>query len=208
MLRKMNERSKEWYLKSAKVRDKLLRPVVSVFSKMGLTANMITYSSIISMVLFVMSIKRSMLASVVFLIYGIGGDLFDGVLARYQGKQSDKGKFIDMVADNLNFALFVIGLSYGGLIQPLVGTLIVYFMILSKVFRSIWNSLELKSDWYFKTVAGALPNVVVALTYILFFGGLIFGWDYLTKIFYVFSGILLVDGAVFYRRIVYDVRKK
>ena len=113
-----------------------------------------------------------------------------------------------MVADNLNFALFVIGLSYGGLIQPLVGTLIVYFMILSKVFRSIWNSLELKSDWYFKTVAGALPNVVVALTYILFFGGLIFGWDYLTKIFYVFSGILLVDGAVFYRRIVYDVRKK
>lgn len=199
----MNERSKEWYLKSANTRDWLFRPVVSVFSKMGLTANIVTYSSVISMVLFVVSIKRSMLASVVFLIYGIWGDLFDGVLARYQGKQSDKGKFIDMVADNLNFALFVIGLSYGGLIQPLVGTLIVYFMVLSKVFRSIWNGFELKSNWYFKTVAGALPNVVVSLAYILFFGGLIFGWGYLTNIFYVFSGILIVDGAVFYKKIVY-----
>lgn len=73
-------------------------------------------------------------------------DLLDGPLARFQKICSDKGKFIDMFCDILVFSLFVLGLIYADLLIGLVGSILIFALIFSKIFRVIYNIQFLKSD--------------------------------------------------------------
>jgi phosphatidylglycerophosphate synthase len=129
-------------------------------------------------------------------------DLIDGPLARIMGIASDKGKFIDMLCDNLSFSIFVLGLMYAGLLSGVIGAALIYFMVLSKLLRSIHNSRHYKSNWKFKAVAGFTPNFVVALSYILFGILLVGGIEYLGYAYGLFSAILILDAGFFYVRIV------
>lgn len=71
-------------------------------------------------------------------IMGIGGafDLFDGEVARRTGNETKAGAFLDSNLDRLSDALFVLGLIYGGLLDYLLGYIILFLVIMISYIRS------------------------------------------------------------------------
>ena len=191
-----------YYHVSVRIRNFVFNPIARFFSFFGITSNMLSFFGVIMLIFFIFFIKKNILISLIFLLIGIIVDAVDGVLARYQKKSSDRGKFIDMVCDNLNFTLFVIGLVYAGLLNGLIGLICVYSMVLSKLFRIIVNSRFLESDWHFKAVAGFLPNLCAVTSYLSLPIIVFFRQNYFDLLLIVFSFILIIDSFIFYCKII------
>ncbi|MFX1346795.1 MAG: CDP-alcohol phosphatidyltransferase family protein [Promethearchaeota archaeon] len=71
-------------------------------------------------------------------IMGLGGamDLFDGEVARRTEKETQAGAFLDSNLDRLSDAICIIGLIYGGLLDYLLGYIILFLVIMISYIRS------------------------------------------------------------------------
>ncbi|MBT3704271.1 CDP-alcohol phosphatidyltransferase family protein [Candidatus Peregrinibacteria bacterium] len=192
-----------WKIYSAmqKGRDVLLRPLVKVLAFLRVPPNALSYFGVLMMVLFAVFLQSNLLLALVFAAIGFLADLVDGGVARESGKNSDQGKFVDMVCDNLSFSIFVIGLVYAELLPGLTGLFLVYFMVLSKVFRSVRNALYFKTDWLFKAVAGFVPNFIVAIIYVLFVFYVITSYNFLWEGAMICTAVLVFDFFKYYYEI-------
>lgn len=104
---KIIDSSNKW---SKKFRSKYFKIIIKALDKSGATANSLSFLRALSGVLFFLFVNVNF--TVAFIIIVLGGltDFFDGALARLHGKDSDRGKFIDMLCDNLLFTFFLFGL--------------------------------------------------------------------------------------------------
>jgi phosphatidylglycerophosphate synthase len=149
-------------------KDRYLVLAALLLTRMGAKPNYVTFTGIICMIGFVLVVPVDLRLSVLFLAAALTCDCLDGVLARYQNRASDRGKFIDVMTDEINAFLFVLGLAVGQLADILLLIPFVYFMLLSRVLRVLIYSYEFRSDWLFRPVAGFLHNVVVFSGYLSF----------------------------------------
>ncbi|MFW9998478.1 MAG: CDP-alcohol phosphatidyltransferase family protein [Candidatus Hodarchaeota archaeon] len=71
-------------------------------------------------------------------ILGIAGafDLFDGEVARRTGNETQAGAFLDSNLDRLSDALLILGLIYGGLVDYILGYIILFLVIMISYIRS------------------------------------------------------------------------
>jgi archaetidylinositol phosphate synthase len=71
-------------------------------------------------------------------ILGIAGafDLFDGEVARRTGNETQAGAFLDSNLDRLSDAVLILGLIYGGLVDYLLGYVILFLVIMISYIRS------------------------------------------------------------------------
>ena len=196
------DQSQRFYLKIAKFRDLILRPLLRFLSWLHITPNMLTYSEIIIMFLFILFIQKNLILSSIFLLLVILFDSIDGPLARFQKIDSDKGKFIDLSIDTLVFVMFVWGLIYANLLNGLIGSILIFAVPFSRIFRIIHNNQYIKSDWIFKSYAGFLPVLIVGLSYINFLVYTLFGQNYFFEISIIFPIILLIDIIIFYYKVI------
>ena len=187
--------------------DKLLRPLVYVLTKLRLSAVAITYFSLLLMLSYLFFIKKNSYWALLFLLLALFFDIVDGSLARYQGNNSDRGKFIDMFNDIIIFALFVWGLIYGGYLSGLTGMTLASTLIISKVLRIAYFSAILKSDWHFKAFAGFTPNSLVYLCYFAFFLLVLSGLNLLSEFGIIISVFLFLDIFLYYLKIISPARK-
>jgi archaetidylinositol phosphate synthase len=69
---------------------------------------------------------------------GIAGamDLFDGEVARRTNKETQAGAFLDSNLDRLSDAIFILALVYGGLVDYLLGYIILFLVIMISYIRS------------------------------------------------------------------------
>lgn len=101
-------------------RDILLRPLARVATNAGITADMVSGAGVVAMLLLVGFARQGWLAlSVLPLVISIFFDLFDGTVARYQGKASERGRKIDLAVDTINFVIFSGGMALEKLWHPL-----------------------------------------------------------------------------------------
>lgn len=101
-------------------RDALLSPLARVATNAGITANMASGAGLVAMLLFVGFALQGWLALAVLpLAISIFFDLFDGTLARYQGRASERGRKIDLTVDTTNFVIFAAGMTLEKLWHPL-----------------------------------------------------------------------------------------
>lgn len=98
-----NEKTKIW-------RHRLFLPVYPMLTRLGLTANRLTFVRALAGPVFVFLYPARPQAAVVMMIVAGFLDWMDGGLARYQGKASDRGKFWDVLIDHLNYVLPVFAL--------------------------------------------------------------------------------------------------
>jgi phosphatidylglycerophosphate synthase len=190
------------YYKLVDVRAIIFNPLVRILAFLKITPDMLSYTGLFLMLLFIFLLRANEFSlAAVLLLLTVLLDNIDGVLARYQKRDSDLGKFKDMVVDNICFSLFIIGLVYAKLLTGLIGLIFVYTMILAKLFRSIDHAFFLKSDWHFKAVAGFLPNLFVGLSYLFFLVLVIFNKNYLDSTSILFSILLAIDAFIFYTKI-------
>ena len=133
--------------KSQEFRAKYFRTIIKILDKSGFTANSLSFIRAISGVIFFFLVKFNFLIAFIILIIGGFTDFFDGALARYQKKDSDRGKFIDMVCDNLLFVFFVLGLIKIEFISSL--NLAYFIFILPALYLIIVTNKNefLKNDW-------------------------------------------------------------
>lgn len=100
--------------KTYALRQKFLSPLLSVLTRIGLTANRITYlrGLLLGVMVYELFINASFVGgSVVYIIFLILDGL-DGALARYQNASSDLGRFNDIFVDILAYSFMVFGLAY------------------------------------------------------------------------------------------------
>ncbi len=71
-------------------------------------------------------------------ILGIAGafDLFDGEVARRTGNETQAGAFLDSNLDRLSDAILILGLIYGGLVDYMLGYIILFLVIMISYIRS------------------------------------------------------------------------
>lgn len=155
------KRNLELYLWWAEVRAAFFKPCSFVLARLGVTPNMVTYAGNASMVLFLVFIKRDIKIALIFAAATYIIDLLDGALARYLNKLSDKGKFIDSFADHINYLLLTVGLVYAGIVNPLLGMIVLYLILMDTVLRAMFSSFYIKSDWHFKIFSGPLPGTIM-----------------------------------------------
>ncbi|MFX1502678.1 MAG: CDP-alcohol phosphatidyltransferase family protein [Promethearchaeota archaeon] len=119
------------------------RPV-GFLIKHNFTPNKISYTG------FICSLVASLLIGVFGLYFsiwlswiipffmGIAGamDLFDGEVARRTNKETHSGAFLDSNLDRLSDAIFVLALIYGGLVDYLLGYIILFLIIMISYIRS------------------------------------------------------------------------
>ena len=71
-------------------------------------------------------------------LFGLAGafDLFDGEVARRTEKDTQAGAFIDSNIDRLSDAIIILGLIYGGLVNYLLGYIILFLVLMISYIRS------------------------------------------------------------------------
>ncbi len=119
------------------------RPVEFLI-KHNFTPNKISYlgficTLVVSLLIAICGLYFSIwLSWIIPFILGFAGafDLFDGEVARRTGNETQSGAFLDSNLDRLSDAIFILGLIYGGLLNYLLGYIILFLVIMISYIRS------------------------------------------------------------------------
>jgi phosphatidylglycerophosphate synthase len=131
-------------IRQKEVSNRYINRPVEFLIKHNITPNKISYigficSLVASFLIAIGGLYASLWFSwIIPAIMGIGGafDLFDGEVARRTGNETQSGAFLDSNLDRLSDALFTLGLIYGGLLDYLLGYIILFLVIMISYIRS------------------------------------------------------------------------
>jgi archaetidylinositol phosphate synthase len=131
-------------VRQREISHKFITRPVDFLIKHNITPNKISYIGFIltslSAILIAMGFMYSSLwfSWIIPFLFGLAGafDLFDGEVARRTEKDSETGAFLDSNLDRLSDAIFILGLIYGGLVNYLLGYIILFLVIMISYIRS------------------------------------------------------------------------
>ncbi len=143
-----------------------------------------------------------------FLIFWSGTfDIFDGEVARRASEESKAGAYLDSNLDRLSDIVIILGLIYGGLVDFLLGFIVMFLIIMISYTRSRAENEGINMEGVgIMERAERLIIFIVAIsieTYVYFLTGLITGtpWPWFFPIFmYAFAlslAITLVQRVIF-----------
>ena len=148
-------------------------------------------------------------------ILGIAGafDLFDGEVARRTGNETQAGAFLDSNLDRLSDAILVLGLIYGGLVDYLLGYVILFLVIMISYIRSRAENeginmkgigfMERAERILFLLFAIIIDLIFYFITLLLFNEPIIVFIPYITRI--PVTPIFLVSIIVFTFTLIYTI---
>lgn len=144
-------------------REAALRPLLRLCMACRISANAISTLRIILAAAFIILIPSHAAAAWILIIISIALDGFDGTLARFTKKATDRGKFIDVLADQITFSLLCIGLlriiPELALILSLAAVIIPVLYLIVAVLKNEHT----KSDWLLKPKARLTMYKIVFL---------------------------------------------
>ncbi len=120
------------------VADYVERPVARLFSRLGLTPNVVTFIglAIAGAGAYVIAMGNWWAGGLIVLFAGIF-DLFDGALARATGKASDFGALLDSTIDRVSEAVVLLGLlAYYLIADHDLGSVLVYVALVGSIMVS------------------------------------------------------------------------
>jgi phosphatidylglycerophosphate synthase len=184
----MDPREEKIYNLRIKVTEAIFRPIIKFFTVLHVTADMLSYLGVLVMLGFIWALPENLTLAFWLLVARVFIDVMDGPLARYQKTDSDRGKFVDVLMDNLSFALFIFGVIGSGLMQGVTGAIYLFLTELVIVLMIIrYNFKHKDSDWLFFASAGSFPYNFIYATYLTFAIYAFGGSNYLTDAAQIFS---------------------
>jgi phosphatidylglycerophosphate synthase len=124
------------------IRQRLLSPIAFVLARLGLSADMLSYASVIFGLGFFLLAPFQFTIAFWLLVASIICDGLDGVEARLTKTNTVRGAFTDMFCDQAVVAFSIAGLAWTGLIHPVLAILFVYvytalvtFLVLHRMLR-------------------------------------------------------------------------
>lgn len=134
--------------KSQELRGTLLKPLLMLLDKLGITPNHLTLLSLLAGLAFCpVFLWSSKPAAFVLLLAHVFLDGLDGPLARFIGKASSQGSFTDTAADQLVVAFSTTTLVYAHHAGVWPGALYVFFYTLVVTFAMVRNALAIPYSW-------------------------------------------------------------
>jgi phosphatidylglycerophosphate synthase len=182
--------------KNQNIRDYLFRPILKFLTSLNITANYLSNFKIAAFAPFVYFLYNNNLKTAyIFFLLSLLIDLFDGPLARYQRKASDKGKFIDTFGDYAIYLFIIISLIFKQVIDTNIGAYHLFVFPLVLVLATIKKQEFSKTDWIIKP-APELAQVNAAFLFFLFLSAF-FNINYLNSVLMI-ANIYLSFLGVFY----------
>lgn len=97
------------------LKDELLRPVLSVLRASGVTPNMVTVLGVVlSAIAALLAASGHAYVGLVLFMAGASLDALDGSLARFSGRCTEFGRYLDSVCDRVAEGAFIVGAVIGG----------------------------------------------------------------------------------------------
>lgn len=124
-------------------KDALVRPLIKIFVRLGVTPNMISYLGLIAAFGFLIFAEHAKIALILLCTHLIFDGL-DGPLARYTKKISEKGAFTDAGCDLAGFLFITVGLTKIGLLNEILTTFLIFLYTLTVFFIVIKRHLKTK----------------------------------------------------------------
>lgn len=192
-----------WEAGYKRITDLILNPLFYSLSRAGIQPSTITHVrlvlGLIGLTLLVTS--QPLLGAFIFL-FALILDSLDGGLARYQKKCSDRGTFLDRVADYTLYSASVIAMHSLGEIESGSAIFNIYIMF-SAVILSIIAKNEYKpTDWIIKPQANLVWFMIV--WYISLFWWVLFDGHIVDKTLFWINALLTISAIesyiVIYRR--------
>ncbi len=132
---------------SQQKRGKYFDIFIKILDKLGFTPNILSFLRAFSGFLFFILVKINFNIAFVTIILGGLTDFFDGALARYQKKDGDRGKFIDMLSDNIIFSFFILGLIKIDYINNLNLSYFLFIIPALYLMIIVNKNENIKNDW-------------------------------------------------------------
>ena len=177
-----------------KFREKILKPILILLYKDGITANDITNLRLILAIVFFLIFNRYRAISLLIITLAFLLDIFDGPVARYRNFSSDRGKFLDMAVDGITYFLVVLTFAYYN-INPILIAIHVFSINYAYLFAIIKKNELKKSDWVIHPTANS--TYLKLLPVIAFYAFHLFGVDYLELSLYA-ATFLCIFAFVYY----------
>ncbi len=127
------------------IRQRLLSPIAFVLARLGLSADMLSYASVIFGLGFFLLAPFQFTVAFWLLVASIICDGLDGVEARLTKTNTARGAFTDMFCDQAVVAFSVAGLAWTGLIHPVLAILFVYVYTALVTFLVLHRMLHISS---------------------------------------------------------------
>jgi phosphatidylglycerophosphate synthase len=125
-----------------RVRQRLLSPIAFALSRLGVSADMLSYSSVLLGLGFCLLAPLDFEVAFWLLVASVVCDGLDGVEARATHTNTTRGSFTDVFCDVAVVALVVAGVAWRGLVHPALAVLFVYcytalalFLVLHRLLR-------------------------------------------------------------------------
>ena len=125
-----------------RMRQRFLSPIAFVLVRLGISADMLSFASVVLGIGFFLYAPFQFTVAFWFLIASLVCDSLDGVEARLTGTNTVRGSFTDVFCDQLVVAFTVAGMAWKGLIHPALAvifvsvyTSLVMFLVLHRLLR-------------------------------------------------------------------------
>jgi phosphatidylglycerophosphate synthase len=128
-----------------KMRQRLLNPVAFVLSRLGISANMLSYTSMLLGLGFCLLAPFQFEIAFWLLVASVVCDGLDGVEARFTHTNTTRGSFTDVFCDVAVVALVAAGLAWTGLIHPALAVLFIYSYTALALFLVLHRMLGVSS---------------------------------------------------------------
>ncbi len=132
---------------SQRIRQGFLSPIAYVLSRLGISPDMLSFSSVIFGIGFFLFAPFQFTIAFWLLVASIICDGLDGVEARLKGTTTARGAFTDMFCDQLVVAFSVAGIAWKNLIHPVLAVLFVYIYTALVTFLVLHRMLQVSSHW-------------------------------------------------------------
>ncbi len=130
-----------------RIRQYLLAPIAVILSRMGISPDMLSYTSVAFGIGFFLLAPFHFAVAFWLLVASIICDGLDGVEARLKRTNTARGSFTDMFCDQAVVAFSVAGMVWRGSINPVLAILFVYVYTSLVIFLMLHRMLKVSSHW-------------------------------------------------------------
>lgn len=186
------EEEEDGYLKLQKFKDRFFHSTCKLLKSWNIRPDTLSYLGLLMVLPFIFFFSFHPWFSFLFLMFNLLFDGLDGALARFLGKQSARGEFLDRSLDYTSFFIFFLTFLYYNLLSPFWGAiyLLNYVVMLSLILFCRTNSIKffpvIRSKYY---------------TYLMFFILLVTGNNYFDPFLVLFSVYMIVTNIFLFQRI-------
>jgi phosphatidylglycerophosphate synthase len=130
-----------------RIRQALLSPLARLLIYLGISADTLSYVSVVLGIAFCLLAPAHFTIAFWFLVASVICDGLDGVEARLKGATTPRGAFIDTFCDQMVMAFSVAGMAWRGSIHPVLAVMFVYIYTALVMLLMLHNMLRVSSHW-------------------------------------------------------------